>query len=79
MRALKYASSLLSIMLVTTFLQNINANAVDTLSTTNLILNVDGTISSSYSGSGSTWTDRSSAGNNLTAGGGTCSAIARNF
>ena len=74
MRALKYASSLLSIMLVTTFLQNINANAVDTLSTTNLILNVDGTISSSYSGSGSTWTDRSSAGNNLTAGGGTCSA-----
>ena len=50
------------------------ANAVDTLSTTNLILNVDGNISASYSGSGSTWTDRSTASNNLTAGGGDCSA-----
>jgi hypothetical protein len=74
MRAMKYASCLLSIVLVAAFLQNIKASAVDTLSTTNLILNVDGTISASYSGSGPTWTDRSSAGNNLTAGGGTCSA-----
>jgi len=48
--------------------------AAGSLSTTNLILNVDGNISASYSGSGSTWTDRSSAANNLTAGGGTCSA-----
>jgi len=74
MRAMKYAPSLLSIVLVVSFLQDINARAVDTLSTSNLILNVDGNISASYPGSGPTWTDRSSAGNNLTAGGGTCSA-----
>lgn len=38
------------------------------LLTTNLILNVDGTSSSSYLGSGTTWTDLSTASNNLTIG-----------
>jgi hypothetical protein len=37
-----------------------------TVSSSNLILNVDGQINSSYSGSGTTWTDLSSSGNNLT-------------
>lgn len=44
------------------------AQTAPALSTTDLILNVDGTSSSSYGGSGSTWTDLSSAGNNLIVG-----------
>jgi len=44
------------------------SKSAPTLSTTNLIMNVDGTNASSYSGTGSTWTDLSSASNNLTIG-----------
>ena len=56
------------------FLSSPPSQSAGTLSTTDLIMNVDGTNSSSYSGSGSTWTDLSSSGNNLTLGGGTCAA-----
>ena len=51
-----------------TLIPQYSGNSAATLTTTNLILNVDGTSSSSYSGSGATWTDLSTAGNNLTIG-----------
>lgn len=44
------------------------AQTAPALSTTNLILNADATSSSSYGGSGNTWTDLSSSGNHLTSG-----------
>lgn len=53
-----------------------NSHAAPALATANMILNVDGTNSSSYNGSGTTWTDLSSAGNDLTLGGGNCLAAA---
>lgn len=53
-----------------TLIPQYSGNSAATLSTTNLILNVDGTSTSSYSGSGSTWTDLSTAGNDLTIGSG---------
>ena len=69
-----FVRAVLASALVTFHVYSLPSLANDVLSTTNLILNVDGNISASYSGSGSTWTDRSNAGNNLTAGGGTCSS-----
>jgi hypothetical protein len=45
-----------------------SGNSATSLSSTNLLLNVDGTNASSYSGSGSTWSDLSGAGNHLTIG-----------
>ena len=69
-RAKRRAAAILSALFISAFslLPQYSGYSAPSLSTSNLILNVDGTSSSSYSGSGTTWTDLSTASNNLTIG-----------